>query len=223
MASASSGASRKIVKKPVSRGRPSGTRTRLQETQKETSKQKILDAACELFREKSYAATTIDDITVGAGISRVTFYKYFESKIDVAKSINIQSTIDFSRDFALLAKTPNPSEGEILSWMRHILHVFSASRARVQMLAAMSWQEPELIKSRADSYGSIIKNWGETIPAFKFAASGTNQAAKVRAHLLVVQLNELCYELAIGGWDVDHDTALGVVAQQYKEFIESAL
>lgn len=207
-------------RKPVTRGRRPGTRTRLQEIQKQSSRQKILEAASKLFEEISYNATTIDEIVSRAGISRVTFYKHFDSKVEVAESINKESEIDFSKDYALLGSSSNPSEDEILHWMHHILDVFSRSRERIAMLAAMSWQDPILINSRADSYASIIRGWAVTIPGFRSAASGTDERARIRAHLLVVQLNELCYELGIGGWDVDHETALRVLAKQYREFIE---
>jgi AcrR family transcriptional regulator len=41
------------------------------------------DAAAELFMERTYAATTIDQIAERAGVSRNTFFNYFEAKSDL--------------------------------------------------------------------------------------------------------------------------------------------
>ena len=41
------------------------------------------DAAAELFLEQTYAATTIDQIARRAGVSRTTFFNYFDSKSDL--------------------------------------------------------------------------------------------------------------------------------------------
>ncbi len=41
------------------------------------------DAAFELFLEKGYAGTTVEEITQRAGVSRNTFFNYFPGKSDV--------------------------------------------------------------------------------------------------------------------------------------------
>ncbi|WP_165068021.1 TetR family transcriptional regulator [Marisediminicola senii] len=58
--------------KPAGAGRP-----RL------SSRQMLQSAAEELFFEKGYAATTVDDITRRAGVGRSTFFNYFPAKSDL--------------------------------------------------------------------------------------------------------------------------------------------
>ncbi|HAN23833.1 MAG: TetR family transcriptional regulator [Microbacterium sp.] len=48
-----------------------------------TSRETISDAACELFLEQGYDATSVADITVRAGVSRSSFFNYFDSKAEV--------------------------------------------------------------------------------------------------------------------------------------------
>jgi AcrR family transcriptional regulator len=48
-------------------------------------KNEILDIALALFYEKGYEKTTIEDILTRTGISKGTFYYYFEAKEDVLK------------------------------------------------------------------------------------------------------------------------------------------
>ncbi|MEX2441051.1 MAG: TetR/AcrR family transcriptional regulator [Pontimonas sp.] len=48
-----------------------------------SSQETLQDAAFDLFIEKSYADTSIRDITDRAGVSRATFFNYFGAKSDV--------------------------------------------------------------------------------------------------------------------------------------------
>ncbi|KQO48628.1 MULTISPECIES: TetR/AcrR family transcriptional regulator [unclassified Frigoribacterium] len=48
-----------------------------------SSAEMLADAAAELFLENGYAGTTVDDIARRAGVSRGTFFNYFEAKSDL--------------------------------------------------------------------------------------------------------------------------------------------
>ena len=46
----------------------------------ETRRAELLDAGLAVFRKKGIKSTTVDDITVAAGVAKGTFYLYFDSK-----------------------------------------------------------------------------------------------------------------------------------------------
>lgn len=50
---------------------------------KSSSRETLAEAACELFLEQGYEATSVADITRRAGVSRSSFFNYFSSKSDV--------------------------------------------------------------------------------------------------------------------------------------------
>ncbi|BDV30856.1 TetR family transcriptional regulator [Microbacterium terricola] len=50
---------------------------------KASSRETLAEAACELFLEQGYEATSVGDITRRAGVSRSSFFNYFSSKADV--------------------------------------------------------------------------------------------------------------------------------------------
>jgi TetR/AcrR family transcriptional regulator, transcriptional repressor for nem operon len=48
------------------------------------AKEKVLKASLDVIRAKGYSATTVDDLCSAAGVSKGTFFHYFNSKEDLA-------------------------------------------------------------------------------------------------------------------------------------------
>jgi AcrR family transcriptional regulator len=61
-----------VTSTPVRTGRP-----------RRSSAEILADAASELFLENGYAGTTVDQIAQRAGVSRATFFNYFQGKADL--------------------------------------------------------------------------------------------------------------------------------------------
>jgi AcrR family transcriptional regulator len=57
------------------------------ERRKDARPGEILDAALELFVEKGFAATRLEDVAQRAGVSKGTVYLYFDSKEELFKSV----------------------------------------------------------------------------------------------------------------------------------------
>jgi len=49
-----------------------------------SSRDKLLDAALRILREKGYNATTVDDLCAAAGVTKGAFFHHFKSKEDLA-------------------------------------------------------------------------------------------------------------------------------------------
>ena len=64
---------------------------------RDARRQSLVDAARDLFAEKGYHATTVDDITRAAGVAKGTFYLYFGEKREVYYDV-VRSFMDLIKD-----------------------------------------------------------------------------------------------------------------------------
>jgi len=71
---------------PERRGWPVTKKTKpsTRATKRAETREKIVQAAFTLFREKGYDATTVDEIVVLAGVGKRTFFRHFPAKVEVA-------------------------------------------------------------------------------------------------------------------------------------------
>ncbi|WP_255770607.1 TetR/AcrR family transcriptional regulator [Pseudarthrobacter sulfonivorans] len=76
----------------------------LREAQKQLTRDVIVERALELFTEKGYAATTIDEVAAAAGTTRATFYAYYPSRSDLMRDF-------MARVNAVLDRADAPDQG----------------------------------------------------------------------------------------------------------------
>lgn len=75
-------------------------------------KQKVLNIAHQLFIEKGYQATSIQDILESSGISKGTFYNYFSSKSELLMALfkSIFKKLEQERNELLIGQDPSDIE-----------------------------------------------------------------------------------------------------------------
>src|SRR5580693_1762072 len=92
-----------------SSGQKTPPRGRMRAAQREFTRGRLIEAAIEVFAEKGYARTTVDDIAERAGSTRATFYLHFKAKSDVLTELISRGEQHFHRiyqDLSPIAQRP---------------------------------------------------------------------------------------------------------------------
>jgi mycofactocin system transcriptional regulator len=138
------------------RGRPRGTSARALEL-----------IALRLFTEQGFERTTVDQIATAAGVSRRTFFRYFDSKADVLWS-EFDAEVETIR--GLLAATPDDLpimeavRGAVLAANHYRAEDVPELRMRMSLLSSV----PELVASAAIHYDA----WERAVVDFVARRSG---------------------------------------------------
>jgi mycofactocin system transcriptional regulator len=138
------------------RGRPRGTSARAMEV-----------IALRLFAEQGFDQTTVDQIAAAAGVSRRTFFRYFDTKSDVLWN-SFDAEVETIR--GLLAATPDnlpimeAVRRAVLAANRYRAEDVPELRLRMSLLNSV----PELIASAAIHYDA----WERAVVDFVARRSG---------------------------------------------------
>lgn len=117
------------------------------ERKKAQTRQALVDAALDLFRERGYAATTIEDITERVDVSPRTFFRYFPSKEAV-----VFADKDVVGDTLAAALADRPDDEPVLESIRAALHEVvdevEADPQQARFLAELCRDNPSLEEYR---------------------------------------------------------------------------
>jgi AcrR family transcriptional regulator len=125
---------------------PNDTKPRW-ERRKDARPQELIAAALDLFVERGFASTRLEDVAKRAGVSKGTLYLYFENKEDLFKAVvreNIVHVIGEAEDNLAASDEPSAEllRAILMAWWEHIGATRLAGITKLMM--AESGNFPEL-------------------------------------------------------------------------------
>jgi AcrR family transcriptional regulator len=194
----------------------------LQERQKQKSRESILQAAKAVLAEKSYAAMAIEDVTARANVSRATFYKYFDSKFAIGRALHAEFAPRLSAVYDILMSYVDPTEAELVDWIKQVVELYRQEKDLIVTFAPMLATEPAFHPIMIGIIRETELRWAKRIPAFRLPASDAPEAmrARIESRLLLRQLNDFCYEVAIFDWPIDVTEGCRIMAGYFRAFFD---
>ncbi len=100
------------------------------ERRKQDRPGELLEAALDLFVEKGFAATRVEEVAMRAGVSKGTLFLYFPSKEDLFKAVVRENVVGPVTQGAVEVAQFQGSTGELLEWMMlQWWHRYGATKA----------------------------------------------------------------------------------------------
>ncbi|MFL7962150.1 transcriptional regulator, TetR family [Pseudomonas sp. NFACC15-1] len=179
-------------------------RLSIREEQKLRTRDRLLDAAFEVFSAVGYRAATIDEIMKRAGANRATFYLHFSDKLDIAAGIGRRSSMAVSDRFRQLDKMVEPSKADIRVWLENDLNHRRSEKVMVDIIHEASSADPRFGQEYLDYFVRIA----ERVMVNTVARWPEDQRpmARMKIVCLFVMLHRLefhllCQELDFGTYD----------------------
>jgi mycofactocin system transcriptional regulator len=128
--------------------------------------------ALRLFTERGFHETTVDQIAAAAGVSRRTFFRYYEAKSDVLWN-EFDAEVEAIRD--LLAEMPDtlPVMETVRRAVLAVNHYGTQDVPELRMRMSLLSTVPELVASAAIHYDA----WERVISAYVGRRTGQPEAS----------------------------------------------
>ena len=117
------------------------------------TKQKLLDAADALAKEKGFDAMSVDDIVAACGVAKGTFYHYFDSKADLLVYLTRTPYEELRRKFD--ASADKPALERLRLFLRAWFRLVEKYNLHFTMLYNRSFQTQGASLSRARTQSQI--------------------------------------------------------------------
>ncbi len=126
------------------------------ERKKEETRRRITLAALDLFHEKGFEATTVDEITERADVAKGTFFNYFPKKESVLEALS-EEWMERAEEHAV--HHGRTASERILAIFGGVAEAYGQDRALARMLVRVSMERmvrPEPDEARSGLYDMVV-------------------------------------------------------------------
>lgn len=173
------------------------------------TRDRFLDGALEVFAKNGYHAATVQDILDASGGGRATFYTYFSSKADVAACLFERLLPGTHAAYVRLASCPVLTRQVVREWLEEGLLFWRSNRIALEAMNHAMADDPDVGRRH---YAYIV----QAIEALAQAWEGPYHAeGQLRATVVVLQWERLCWHWLVQGVPLDRDLVLDVVSETW--------
>ena len=184
----------------------------LRDEQKRLTRRRLIEGALAAFERKGYAATTIDDIVAEANASRATFYLHFKGKADVVLVMAERLGRRWRELYLELTSTGRLSREQLRAWLDAMVDNYENNRTGLDALSQAIAVEPEVAEVNLVNNRESLEVMADSIVRWQ---GGDREDARIRAALLLAQMDRFFHLWVIRGIPFDRERAIGTLTDQW--------
>jgi AcrR family transcriptional regulator len=124
-------------------------------TEKRAALRALVENGRDVFVQRGYHATRVDDLAAAAGVSHGVFYRYFENKNELAIVLTVRAMRSVSDAFVGIPDLTTPNGPELRRWFRRYNAAQSGEAAMIRV-----WVDAALEDARLRSLSAAALDWG---------------------------------------------------------------
>lgn len=186
---------------------------------KKDTRSRLLRSAAMEFCERGYAPVSIEDIASGAGVSRMTFYRHFGGKAEIASELFRNNSRAHMPMIAAIGHRDFRDSKSVSDWIAAIFAIDREQRAILQAFMQANVIEASFAQEGHVFIDAIITELGKHIPAFAIDADAPSEQRRyVEASLLLYEILDQSNHAARGLSVAAHFLIIEVLADRFMKF-----
>lgn len=195
--------------------------TPLRQAQRDLTRSRIKTAARDLFHERHYDTTTMDEIALAAGLRRSTLYLHYKDKAEILADV-IADYTPKARDSLAQLPGPKPTLKQVQRWIREVTRFVAKERVPLSIILEVRHN-----RAYADAMEKLttelLAGLGTNNPPFREAcADGADPMSRARAVILLQQLTYACEAYLDDPASAVGKALLAVTAEDFNAFLSTA-
>ena len=198
--------------------KPAKYRTPLRQAQRDLTRSRIKTAARDLFYERHYDTTTMDEIAAAAGLRRSTLYLHYKDKAEILAEV----VADYRpRAQAVLATLPGPTPGidQLRRWIRKVAAFVSTERVPLSIILEMR-RDDSYVGALEDLTDELVAALGtHNLPFREAAGRDADPLQRARGLLLFQELTFTCEQSLVARNRAHMQALIQVTAEHFQRFL----
>ena len=191
-----------------------------QRRRKESSRERMLAAAIEAFCAQGYFTVSVEDIAAAAGVSRMTFYRHFASKADIAGEIFRQNAQDAMPRYLAIGQRDFMDHQVVAGWIKSLFEADAASRQLLHVFIQAYAEASDFSGTTQTIFSDIIAGLGVNIQAFAIDPANEKQRKRwLEAWLLVYEILYQSNHAARGSGISTDPLIIEVISDRFIKFV----
>lgn len=183
------------------------------------SRERLLSAAVERLCQDGYLSVSVEDIAAAAGVSRVTFYRHFGGKAELAVALFRQASAAAMPRFLAIRDQDFGERAAVRGWIAGLFAADRVNRRLLRVFMQAVAAEPGFTARAQELIGELIAELGRRIPAFALDPERPDQRRRwLEAWLLLYEILDQSNHAALESGVATDPLVIDILAGRFLAF-----
>jgi AcrR family transcriptional regulator len=157
---------------------------------------------------------------IGAGVSRMTFYRHFAGKADVAAELFRDAAEEALPRYLRIAEVDHADRAVVMYWLKSLFEADRANRRALRVFIQATADENHFTERAQKLIARLIERLGETIPAFAADQADPSERRRwLEAWLLIYEILDQSNHAALDSGVAADPLVLEILADRFLRFV----